>query len=391
MKEVNRRDFIKTTGKMALGATVCGMASSLAIPARAFAAAPTVRLAYILSDHHAPLMVAAKNGDLFQQKFNTYLKPLTEGKFYELYADGARAAKIQLIPTKKGPDVEKLMAQGSADIAISGTQSIMLAVDKGVDTRLISPLQTAGNVFVIHKDQPIDSWEGFVGAVKNQGRQFKIGMPGPNTVSLIIFRWALDQVGVSHTEDAADKKADVLFINMKGHGNLVTALSNHITDGIIGAQPFPAVTIDQGVGRFILNIQDLPPEGQWLNHACCSLEVNGAFLKREPELATRMMMLLALGTEMSNTRKDMTAQACSEWLGVPASVEKVAMQSMSYTTLASERWRQSVAVYAQVMQRTGLFTGALRDAREDTLADRLFDFQWMEKARAQLKAKGHIA
>jgi NitT/TauT family transport system substrate-binding protein len=104
----------------------------------------------------------------------------------------------------------------------------------------------------------MDSWKSFISGVKNQKRQFTIGMPGPDTVASIIFTSALDHEGVSHTEDAADKKADVKFINMKGHGNLVAALNNHITDAIIGAQPFPAVTIDQGVGRFIMNLQDMP-------------------------------------------------------------------------------------------------------------------------------------
>jgi len=391
MKAVNRRDFLKATGKIALGATVCGVASGLMIPARAHSAMPTIRLAYILSDHHAPLIVAAKHGELFQQKFNTYLKPLTEGKFYEFYADGARAAKVQLIPTKKGPDVEKLMAQGSADMAISGTQAILMSVDKGVDTRLVSPLQTAGNVFVVHKDQPMQSWESFLSGVKKQGRQFTIGTPGPDTVASIIFSSALAHEGVTYTEDAADKKADVRFVNMKGHGNLVAALNNHITDAIIGAQPFPAVTIDQGVGRFIMNLQDMPPAQRWRDHACCSLEAAGAFMKRDPELATQMLMLLALGAEVSNTQKDLTAQACSEWLGVPAGVETVAMQSLSYTTVPSEPWRRSVSVYAQVMGRMGLLDGALRDAQGPVLETKAFDFQMIEKARARLKTKGHIA
>lgn len=391
MEEVTRRTFIKRTGKIALGAAVSGLAPDLMLGSRAWSAVPTIRLAYILSDHHAPLIVAAKHGDLFQQKFNIYLKPLTEGKFYDFCFDGGLAAKVQLIPTKKGPDVEKLMAQGSADMAISGTQAIVMSVDKGVGTRLVCPLQTAGNVFVIHKDQPMDSWKSFISGVKNQKRQFTIGMPGPDTVASIIFTSALDHEGVSHTEDAADKKADVKFINMKGHGNLVAALNNHITDAIIGAQPFPAVTIDQGVGRFIMNLQDMPPAPRWRDHACCSVEAAVSFLKQDPELATQMLMLLAVGAELSNTQKDLAALACSQWLGVPASVETVAMQSLSYTTVPSEHWRQSVSVYAQVMGRMGLFDGALRDAQGVDFETKVFDFLLLEKARNRLKDKGIIA
>jgi NitT/TauT family transport system substrate-binding protein len=183
MKKLNRRTFIKYTGQAALGLAVGNVASGLMLPRRAFGAVPTIRFAYILSDHHAPLMVAAKQTELFQQSFNTYLKPVIDGKRYDLYSDGARIADVQLIPTKKGPDVEKLVAQGSVDMAISGTQAVLLSIDRGVATRIVSPLQTAGNVFVIDKKLPIDSWTSFVTEVKGQGRQFKIGIPGPQTIA----------------------------------------------------------------------------------------------------------------------------------------------------------------------------------------------------------------
>jgi NitT/TauT family transport system substrate-binding protein len=140
-----------------------------------------------------------------------------------------------------------------------------------------------------------------------------------------------------------------------------------------------------------MNLQDLPPAGRWHDHACCSLATSGVFLKRDPELATQMLMLLALGVEVSQTHKDLAARACSDWLGIPASVETVAMQSLSYTTVASDAWRRSVAVYAQVMGRMGLFDGRLRALHGADLAAKTFDFQWMDRVRARLQAKGQIA
>lgn len=389
MKKISRRTFFKTTGKFALGAAACGAAGFM-MPPVARGSVPTIRMAYILSDHHAPLIVAAKHGDLFQERFNIFLKPVIEGRRYELHVDGARAAAVQLIPTKKGPDVEKLMAQGSIDMGISGTQAILMSVDRGIDVRLVSPVQTAGNVFVVHKDQPIDSWEGFVDTVKQKDRPFSIGIPGPDTVASIIFSGALAHEGISFTEDLSNRDADIRFINMKGHGNLVAALNNRIADGIIGAQPFPAVTIDQGVGRFILNLQDMPPGG-WHDHACCSVEAGAAFIKQDPELVTQMLMLLTLGAEVCQTRKDLAALACSEWLGIPVGVEEVAMQSLRYTTVAGDSWRKSVAAYARVMENMGLFDGALNGVQAPVLADRTFDFRHSEKARQRLQAQGLVA
>ncbi len=391
MKTINRRTFLKTTGQAALGVAVSNMTSGLLLPHRAFAAVPTIRFAYILSDHHAPLMVAAKHGEFFQQSFGTYLKPVIDTKRYDLYADGGRVAEVELIPTKKGPDVEKLVAQGSVDMAISGTQAVLLSIDRGVATRIVSPLQTAGNVFVIDKKLPIDSWKSFVTEVKGQGRQFKIGIPGPQTIAAIIFRSALEHEKITYTEDAVDRKADVLFINMKGHGNLVAALGNGITQGIIGAQPFPAVTIDRGMGRMILNLQDIPAAQDWQGHACCSLEATVPFLKQQPELAGKMLELMALGVEVGNTRKDLTAEACSAWLGDTVSVERIAMESLSYTTMPSEKWRNSVQVFVRTMDHMGLFTGALHGQQETGVTAKAFDFNAIAAVRERLIAQKKIS
>ncbi|SHJ74108.1 NitT/TauT family transport system substrate-binding protein [Desulfatibacillum alkenivorans DSM 16219] len=386
MRKLTRRNFMKGAGALTLGAAISPLA-----PRMAWSSTPTIKMAYILSDHHAPLMLAASHGEMFEEKYKTWLKPLNPAKLYELYDNGSPIARVQLIPTKKGPDVEKLVAQGSVDIAISGTQAILMSVDKGVDTKIISPLQTAGNVFVLNKDVPAQDWKAFVSHVKGQGKQFKIGMPGPHTVAAIIFRSALEYEGVSYTEDSTDRKADVLFINMKGHGNLVAALNNRISEGIIGAQPFPSVTIDQGVGRLILNLQDVPPAQRWAGHACCSLEAASTFLTQDPALAAKALSLMALGVDLANTRKDLTAKTCSGWLGVSESVETVAMQSMTYTTTATPRWITSVDEYAKTMDGMGMFTGKLKGAQGEALASAAFDFSMMNGVTEQLKAKGLIA
>lgn len=373
------------------GALTIGAALSPLAPRMAWSSTPTIKMAYILSDHHAPLLLAASNPEMFEEKYKTWLKPLNPGKLYDLYDNGSSIARVQLIPTKKGPDVEKLVAQGSVDIAISGTQAILMSVDKGVDTKIISPLQTAGNVFVLNKKVPAQDWKTFVTYVKGQGKQFKIGMPGPHTVAAIIFRSALDHEGVTYTEDATNKKADILFINMKGHGNLISALNNNISQGIIGAQPFPSVTIDQGVGRLILNLQDVPPAKRWAGHACCSLEATSKFLTQDPALAGKVLSLLAMGVDMANTRKDLTAKACSAWLGVKESVETVAMQSMTYTTTADSRWIESVDEYAKTMDGMGMFTGELKGVQGKALAAKTFDFSMMNDTTRKLKSKGLIA
>jgi NitT/TauT family transport system substrate-binding protein len=389
MKPTTRREFIKTAGKGTAAAVLStGLAPMVWPVKKALAGTETINFAYILSDHHAPLMVMAKNWELFQEKFNMYIKPVAEGRLYDFYYDGAKQARIKTIPTKKGPDVEKLVAQGSVDMAISGTQAILMSVDKAVDTQIISPLQTAGNVFVLKKDLPVVTWDAFIHSVKGKQEQFKIGIPGPHTVAAIIFRSALDFEKVSYTEDAANKDADILFINMKGHGNLVAALGNNITEGIIGAQPFPSVTIDRGLGKLVLNLQDVPPDNRWQGHACCSLEATGRFLEKQPQLATRLAELLAVSVRVANSDKALTAKSCSAWLGVEPSVETEAMTSLSYTIEPTTEWKNSVYTYVEAMDTMGMFSGKLKGRRRTEIDALAFNFKTIETAKANLSARG---
>ena len=386
---LTRRDFIKKGSTLAAGITLAGLTPGI-IATKAYANVPNINFAYILSDHHAPLMVLAKEWEFFQQNYKTYIKPVHEHKLYDFYYDGSKIARVKLIPTKKGPDLEKLVAQGSVDMGISGTQAILMSIDKGVKTKIISPLQTAGNVFVLKKDLPMNNWRDFVNTIKGSKSRFKIGMPGPSTVATIIFRSTLDHEGITYTEDAADKNADILFINMKGHGNLISALANNITEGIIGAQPFPSVTINRGLGKLILNLQDVPPGKKWNGHACCSLEATEKFIKRDKDLLVKMMELIVLGVNLSNQDKDMTARACSSWLGVKEAVEKVAMLTLTYTTTPTQQWGDSVYTYVETMDKMKIINKKLQGKRGKELYPIIFDFQHTDAAKKALKQKKYI-
>ncbi len=387
--ELTRRDFLKKAGVMTAGTALVGLAPGL-IARKAYAGVSDVNFAYILSDHHAPLMILWKEWELFQERYKIYLKPVTEYKLYDFFYEGSKIARVKLIPAKTGPDLEKLVAQGSVDMGISGTQAIMMSIDRGIKTKIISPLQTAGSVFVLKKELPMDYWDDFVKGIRGSERRFKIGMPGPETIATIIFRSALDHEGISYTEDITDKNADILFINMKGHGALVSALENRITEGIIGAQPFPSVTINRGLGKLILNLQDVPPNRRWYGHACCSLFATEEFAKRDRDLLIKMMELIMLGVNAANQDKEMTARACSSWLGVEEAVEKIAMQTLTYTTTPTSQWRESAYTFMEIMDKMNMVSEKLRGKRGKELDPIVFDFQYIDAAKEALRRKKYI-
>lgn len=382
-KELSRRQFIKTS---AAALAAAGMGANLLLPRSSYAKTPHVNFAYIMSDHHAPIMLLCKNWEMFQQKYRTYLKPVAENKIYDFYYDDQVIARLQLIPTKRGPDVQKLVAQGSVDMAISGTQAIMMSVDQGVQTRLTNPLQSAGNVFVLKSDLPMNTWQEFVKAVKGAKGQFRIGIPGPATVAAIILKSALKAEGVTFSEDRADKNADVLLVNMKGHGNVTPGMVNGVTQGLVAAQPFPALAVSQGAGKFILNLQDVPG-GQWKGHACCSAEVAQGFAHKNRDLVVKATELLVLAAKEANLDPNLTAQASSAWLGVTPEVEKMALPGMNFLTTPTDQWSRSIYVYAKTMDEMGMFNGQLKGKRGKELDKLIFDFQYLEEAKKNLIQK----
>jgi len=352
---------------------------------------PTINLGYVLSDHDGPLMVAATEWKTFKEKYNIYLQPVREKKLYDFYFDGRKIAQIKLVATKKGPDLQNLMVQGSVDMGITGTQALILSVDKGLDAKLISPLQTEGNEFVLNKELPPNNWTEFVEWVKGQHNQVRIGIPGPDTIASIIFRSGLQEEGVAFTEDPSDKNADIMLVDMKGHGNLLSSLSSGIADGFIGAEPFPASAINAGIAKSILGLQEMPPQGRWQNHACCSVAATGAIVQKNRELVIKLEELMILAAKYANENIQLTAKDSAAWLGVDEQVEELALRSVNFTTEPSQEWVNSVYVFTQVMEQDlGKIDGRLKGKKDGELDKFLFNFEIYEKALSELKNKKFI-
>lgn len=352
---------------------------------------PTINFGYILSDHHSPLMFAATEWKTFKERYNIYLQPVREKELYDFYFDGKKIAQIKLVATKQGPELQNLMAQGSVDIGITGTQALILSVDKGLDAKLISPLQTEGNEFVLNKELPPNNWIEFVEWVKRRQSQVRIGIPGPDTIASIIFRSGLQEEGITFTENPSDKNADILLVDMKGHGNLLSSLNNGIVDGFIGAQPFPASAVNAGIAKSICGLQEMPPQGRWQNHACCSIVATDAVVQKNRELVVKLEELMILAAQYANEDIKLTAKVSAAWLGVDEQAEELALRSVKFTTQPSEEWVNSVYLFTRVMeQELGKIDGRLKGKKDEELGKFLFNFEIYEEAANELKNKKFI-
>ncbi|MGI6286582.1 ABC transporter substrate-binding protein [Neomoorella humiferrea] len=346
---------------------------------------PTLKLGYIMSDHHTPLFTALTRWQKFRDKYNLYLQPVQEREWYDFYAGGQKVARVKLVSTQQGPEVQRLMSQGSVDMGITGAQALILSVDQGLDAKIISPLQTGGNLLVVKKDLPVKSWPEFVALVKGKKQQIKIGHPGSQTIASVIFRSALKTEGISFSDNPQDRQVDITFVDMKGHGNLATALANHLVDGFIGAEPFPTLAVQDGEAQKITSLETLPPAGRWQNHACCTVVATEAVISKHRDLVKKLEELLILATHEVNQNRDEAAKDAAAWLGVSEKIEKEALQSVNFTTDPTGAWRQSVGTFGQIMDDMGQLTGRLHGLKPEEIEARVLDGDIYNEAIKELK------
>ncbi|SMP65301.1 NitT/TauT family transport system substrate-binding protein [Desulfonatronum zhilinae] len=387
---INRRDFVKRSGYAIGAASLCSSGLySLIKPDAAHARTDSIRLAYILSDHHAPFMLLCSDWQRFKDRYNIYLEPIAHNRIYNFYYEGEREATINVIAARQGPDLLRLMEQGSVDLSITGVQAIYMSVDRCFGSKLVSPYQSEGNAFVIRKGIDIRSWDQFVQTIKGTKNQFTIGVPGPVTSPAIIFKDGLMDAGITFTEDSFDRKADVVLMNMKGHGNVVPGMVNGITEALVGAQPFPATAVVQGQGHLILNLQDLPGR-KWREHACCALEAGPSIMQNNPSQLVKLLELLVLSAYEAENDTDATAIAASSWLSVDLEVEKFALPTMGFSTEPTAQWLNTAYSYAKPMGELGVLVNNLKGKHGQEIGDLAFDFSYLELAKNNLRIKGYI-
>ncbi len=165
---------------------------------------PTLKVAYLPTDHHAALFVAAEYPELFKNKYNIYLKEITPKKQYELYENGKKIANVELIQVSEGgAKIMTLMAQNQVDVGFNGVPPAVFAIDKGTKAKIISALHGEGSAVVVRSDIPVNNWDEFVNWIKEQhkeGKQVKIGYPLPVSIQYVMIKKALEAENITYTE-----------------------------------------------------------------------------------------------------------------------------------------------------------------------------------------------
>ncbi|OPY67495.1 MAG: NMT1/THI5 like protein [Syntrophorhabdaceae bacterium PtaU1.Bin034] len=339
---------------------------------------PNLKVGYIFTTHHTPLMVAAQKGEAFKS-MGVYLRPVVPKDKYELVANGKPIAVFQLIVAKSGAETSALFARNQLDLAMASVTAIMAGVDKGTRMKIVAPLQTEGMGLVAPKDSRLSDWNSFLGYVKNAKQPVKIGYHSPTSAPKIVLEGALRQAGIKVTEDPNDQSAQVLLADLKETTNIIPALASKQVEAIVGPSPFPEVAVSRGVGKIIVNLRDLPPSGYWHDFPCCVSVASDQAISKYPEVVEKFVELVSKTNAWCNKNRLEAGTLTADWIGLPADAAKASM--LVFLPKFTQSWMQNADKYMGVLNGMGNFTGRLKGKTINEAKPLLFDMQFIDKVK----------
>ncbi len=337
---------------------------------------PTLNVGYIFTNHQTPLMVAAEKGEEFKEK-GIYLKEIVEREKYALMKKDEVVANIDLIVTKSGSESMTMIGQGHIDIGLASSAACITAIDKGTKINILNPIHTEGIGLVMDKESPVDNWDDFKKFAKEGDSPIKVGYHSPTSAPVILFEAALEDSGLTATFDTEDMDADILLVDLKGTSNLIPALTSKQVDAWVGPSPYPELSVTEGVGKKILDMKDLPPEGKWHDFPCCVTSATETIVKEEPEAIEAFTNLLTIAADYSNSHKDEAAKITAEFTGV--SEEAAKMSTIKYTTDPSETWIENVGLIFDALKKSDKLNKDFVNEEYENIKEKIYDFSFVNK------------
>lgn len=333
---------------------------------------PTFNVGYIFTTHQSPFMVAMAKNEEFRE-FGVYLRPVVDKFKYELMDGDTPLALLNIIVNKSGAETTTMFAQGKMDMALASGPAIMAGIDQGTKMKILCPVHVDGMSLVFPPDSTLSGWDQVAAHIKASPHPVKIGYHSPTSAPRIVIEGALQQAGLTVTQDANQQDVDVLLVDLKETSNFIPALTSKQVDAWVGPAPHPEVSEMKKVGHIALDLRDLPPAGAWHNFPCCVLAARDEIIAEHPVVVDTMVKLLTQSGQWCNTHKADEGRIVSEWTGAPA--EAVEKSTIVFTTDPSENWMKGQGTYLDMLNDMNKFRGQLKDKKLDEAHDVLFDLK----------------
>lgn len=344
---------------------------------------PRLYLGYVFTTHHTPLMAAVDQGEAFKSS-GAWLKPMVDRQKYELLdKSGNSLAVINLIVSKSGSETATLFAQGRMDIGLSSSTAFISGIDKGTAMKILCPLHVDGMGMVFPRGSSLSGWKDVHGYIKRSENPVKIGYHSPTSAPRIVFEGALHKAGLRITEDANNRDADILLVDLKSTANLIPALVSNQVECWVGPAPHPSVAEYKDVGHVALDSRDLPPQGEWHDFPCCVMGASEALIHENPGVVQAMTDLMTAAGNWCNQNKAQAAEITGKWIGVPA--EAIEKSTIIYTTNPSPNWMRGEAIFMEILNRMKKLNGRFQGKTLKEVENDIYEFRFI---RASLKNQG---
>ena len=339
----------------------------------------TLKIGHVGHDHHLPLFIALDMAEENQKEFcppNVTIKKIKDKERYELHKNGKNIMNFDIVKVGGGSKMPTALAQNIIDIGYGGVAPVLASIDKGSPIKIISPLHSKGDSFVLNPKFPANNWSEFVNVAKQAKMPIKIGYKSPVAVAKIIFENALTHEGISFSSDVTNSQVKIHLINVKGGGKLNVSLSNGIIDGYTGNNPFPAIGAEKGILKVIADLENLPPR-DFLNHPCCCIAANPQSLNDKTEAVKILMSINKKAVELINKDLQKSAEIASRWIGSSIEVEKKSIVTSGYSMNPSKDWHQTMSVWVTSMNKLNFFQKSLKGLSEKEISKKAYDFQYL--------------
>ena len=117
----------------------------------------TLKVGHVGHDHHLALFVACDYANQFRgisgKQLEIELIKIQDQKFYELYEMGQKIADIEIIESRRRlEDGPRHWPRASSISVFGGVAAVIASADSGAPVKLISPLHSKGDMFVVKPD-----------------------------------------------------------------------------------------------------------------------------------------------------------------------------------------------------------------------------------------------
>jgi len=239
---MNRREFLKQTGRTLLAGTIPAIVPGLVGNVLAGGARINLKIGYLpITDHL--LMIASER-------------------------ESFRTVDLQPVKFSSWPEVAEALKAGAIDGAFLLTPIGLTLRRKGAPVRVVLLGHRNGSVITVKNGGEINRVEDLKGKT--------IAVPSPFSTHNILLRKVL-------TEKNVDPARDLRIIDM-APPEMVNALATGRIHGFIVAEPFGAQAEAQKVGKVLILSKDI-----WKDHICCVLNVRERVIASHPEAVQELV------------------------------------------------------------------------------------------------------